>query len=122
MPQRDNSRPVYVTGIGRIPVCSRCGEPKPECRCGKSPANPAPADGFVRIARDKKNRGGKTVTVISGVPGSDAEVEALAKALKKLCACGGAVRDGTIEIQGDHRERIEAHLRALGHRIKRVGG
>jgi translation initiation factor 1 len=122
MPQQSNSRPVYVTGIGRIPICSRCGEAKPDCRCATEIANQRPADGFVRIARDKKNRGGKTVTVITGVSGSPDEIEALAKALKKLCACGGGVHDGSIEIQGDHRDRIEAHLRAQGHKVKRVGG
>jgi translation initiation factor 1 len=122
MPQQSNSRPVYVTGIGRIPICSRCGEAKSDCRCATEIANQRPADGFVRIARDKKNRGGKTVTVITGVSGSPDEIEALAKALKKLCACGGGVHDGSIEIQGDHRDRIEAHLRAQGHKVKRVGG
>jgi len=117
----DDRRSVYVTGVGRIKYCSRCGAPETECRCRDAAPTP-PKDGFVRVARDKKGRGGKTVTTISGLPLAGAELEALAVTLKKQCGAGGTVKDGVIEIQGDVRERVEPKLVALGYRVKRVGG
>jgi translation initiation factor 1 len=82
----------------------------------------APRDGFVRLALDRKQRRGKAVTVISGVPGDLAELTALAQQLRKLCGAGGALKEGNIELQGDHRDKVEARLVALGYKIKRVGG
>jgi translation initiation factor 1 len=79
-------------------------------------------DGVVRIARDRKGRGGKTMTVITGLPGDEAALVALAQTLKRLCGSGGTARDGVIEIQGDHREKLAAHLTKLGHRVKLAGG
>ncbi|HMO56983.1 MAG TPA: translation initiation factor [Roseiflexaceae bacterium] len=75
-----------------------------------------------RIARDRKRRGGKTVTVISGLRHDPATLEALLKQLKQQCGAGGTLKDGEIEIQGDHRERIAAALSAMGYRVKHVGG
>jgi translation initiation factor 1 len=72
--------------------------------------------------RDRKKRGGKTVTVIDGVVGSEAELNTLAQQLKKLCGSGGSVKDGNIEIQGDHCEKVMAKLSSLGYRVKRAGG
>ena len=81
-----------------------------------------PADGFARIQREKKGRGGKTVTLVTGLPGGARGLDALLKDLKQHCGAGGT-RDGAVlEIQGDHRERIEARLVALGHRVKLAGG
>ena len=86
-----------------------------------SPAGPpVPNDGVVRIFRDRSGRNGKVVTVIRGLPAKD--VEELAAELKRLCGAGGAVKDGAVEIQGDHRERIAARLRGLGHTVKLAGG
>jgi translation initiation factor 1 len=120
----DDGRVVYVTGAGRIRYCSRCGAPEGECACRASrAASSAPRDGFVRLARDRKGRGGKTVTTITGVPGSSAELAALAQTLKKFVGSGGTVtEDGVIELQGDVRDRVEGKLVALGFRVKRVGG
>lgn len=123
----DNSRVVYQTGIGRIPVCKRCGEPEGRCRCAahgptQGDRAAAPNDGYVRIARDRKGRGGKTMTTITGLPGDDAALAALAQRLKRLCGSGGTAKDGVVEIQGDHRDRIEAALKEMGHKVKRVGG
>jgi translation initiation factor 1 len=120
----DDGRVVYVTGAGRIRYCSRCGAPEGECTCRASRGvSSAPRDGFVRLARDRKGRGGKTVTTVTGVPGSIAELAALAQTLKKLVGSGGTVtEDGVIELQGDVRDRVEAKLVALGFRVKRVGG
>ncbi|MGA7541414.1 MAG: stress response translation initiation inhibitor YciH [Steroidobacteraceae bacterium] len=76
----------------------------------------------VRVGREVAGRGGKGVSVISGLPLATAELEALASRLKRLCGAGGAVRDGVIEIQGEHRERLVAELRKLGYGAKRAGG
>ena len=76
----------------------------------------------MRIMRDRKHRGGKTVTVISGVPASNEAIATLAQQLKKLCGSGGTVKDGVIEIQGDHCEKVMAKLGELGYRVKRAGG
>lgn len=86
----------------------------------KSTRPAAPAR--VRVGREVAGRGGKGVSVISGLPLAGADLEALASRLKRLCGAGGAVRDGTIEIQGDHRDRLVAELRVLGYDAKRSGG
>jgi translation initiation factor 1 len=75
-----------------------------------------------RVWRDRKRRKGKTVTVVGGLHHDPATFEKLCTDLKKHCGAGGTVRDGEIEIQGDHREQIAAHLQALGYKIKFVGG
>jgi translation initiation factor 1 len=83
----------------------------------------SPADGSrVRVSREVAGRGGKGVSVITGLPLQDAELEALATQLKRSCGAGGAVRDGRIEIQGDHRDRLVAELTKLGYAAKRSGG
>jgi translation initiation factor 1 len=81
-----------------------------------------PNDGVVRVGREKSGRKGKTVTVVTGVGGRPDDLRAVATELKRLCGTGGAVKDGQIEIQGDHRERVAERLRALGHRVKLTGG
>lgn len=69
-----------------------------------------------------KVEGGKTVTVLSGVSGDDVALSTLAQQLKKLCGSGGTIKDGTIEIQGDHCDKVQAKLVDLGYKVKRVGG
>jgi len=76
----------------------------------------------VRVGREVAGRAGKGVSVISGLPLAATDLEALASRLKRLCGAGGAVRDGVIEIQGDHRDRLVAELRRLGYDAKRSGG
>jgi len=92
---------------------------------GVTPA-PAPAKpsgpAKVRVGREVSGRGGKGVSVISGVPLTGEPLEELATRLKKTCGAGGAVKDGTIEIQGDHRDRLVAELCKLGYDAKRSGG
>ena len=75
---------------------------------------------MVRIFRERGGRNGKVMTVLRGLP--PRELEARAAELKRLCGAGGAVKEGAVEIQGDHRDRIAARLRALGHRVKLAGG
>lgn len=82
----------------------------------------AAPDGVVRIQREVKGRGGKAVCVIYGLSGDETEIKQLLKELKNKCACGGAIKDGTIEIQGDNRDKIRDILTAKGYKIKLAGG
>ncbi len=116
-------RLVYSSESGRVNTCSTCGQPYTRCQCGQQPAQSTrKSDGIVRVMRDRKQRGGKTVTVIDGVPVGEAELTTLAQQLKKLCGSGGTVKDGAIEIQGDHCEKVMTKLTALGYKVKRAGG
>ena len=81
-----------------------------------------PTDGTVRVGRETKGRKGKGVTVVTGVPLEGVELAALAKQLKNRCGAGGTVKDGVIEIQGDHRDRIVTELQQRGWTVKRSGG
>ena len=111
--------PVYTTQHGQMcPICSR---PMALCIC-KARRPGAPSDGVVRVARETKGRKGKGVTLVTGVTLPPAELAALAKRLKKRCGSGGTVRDGVIEIQGEHRDRIVAELQGDGWTVKRAGG
>lgn len=113
------SRPVYSTTRGRL--CPSCGRPVAACSCRKAPAPPK-GDGIVRVGRETKGRAGKGVTVITGVPLAGEALATLATALKKKCGSGGTVKDGVIEIQGDHRDALVAELTRLGYTVKRSGG
>jgi translation initiation factor 1 len=79
-----------------------------------------PDDGVVRIFREKGGRGGKTVTVVRGLP--DADLAAVASDLKRHCGSGGSVKGAAVELQGDHREKVAARLDARGYRVKLAGG
>jgi translation initiation factor 1 len=81
-----------------------------------------PADGVIRIRREVKGRGGKTVTVVSGFRFDDDRLEQLAAELKRRCGTGGSVKDGEILIQGDHRETLLAELKKKGMMAKLAGG
>ena len=102
-------RIVYSTGVGRIaPARDKPGVPR--------------GDGVVRVRRETGGRGGKTVTAIYGVPLTEPKLKDLAGDLKRLCGTGGTLKDGTIEIQGDHRDRIVAALEQRGYAVKLAGG
>ena len=118
-PDNAPGRLVYSTDGGRM--CPGCRLPLAQCRCTRAPAAPA-GDGVVRVTREAKGRGGKVVTVIRGLGLDAAALSALGKSLKTACGAGGTVKDGTIELQGDHCERAIAALKDLGHAVKRAGG
>ncbi|MBH2704110.1 stress response translation initiation inhibitor YciH [Serratia marcescens] len=105
----DNSRLVYSTDIGRI----KQEEVKPQRAKG---------DGIVRIQRQTSGRKGKGVCLIAGVDLDDAALDKLAAELKKKCGCGGSVKDGIIEIQGDKRDLLKQLLEAKGMKVKLAGG
>ncbi|RUR32984.1 translation initiation factor Sui1 [Vreelandella nanhaiensis] len=113
---------VYSTEHGK--TCPVCREALDACSCEESneQARLATLDGIVRIRRETSGRKGKGVTTISGIPLSEAELKTLAKTLKKRCGTGGAVKDGVIEIQGDHRETLREVLTAQGYQVKLAGG
>ncbi len=121
-------RPVYSTDgrnvVDRRPArCSDCQRPLSGCICSnRRQKHGAAADGIVRISRDRKQRGGKTVTVVSGLPQQPEQLAEIAGRLKRLCGSGGTVKDGAVEVQGDHRERIAEALRAEGYTVKLAGG
>ncbi len=110
---------VYSTGTGRI--CPACGQALAQCAC-RSGGVPVKTDGVVRVGRQTQGRKGKGVTVVTGVPLAGAELEALAAELKRRCGSGGTVREGSIEIQGDHRDLLLAELGQRGWTVKRSGG
>jgi len=96
--------------------------PHAPLRSPAQPATPQPAAARVRVGREVAGRGGKAVTVISGLTWDAAQLDELATRLKRLCGAGGAVKEGRIEIQGDHRDRLVAELCRLGLAAKRSGG
>ena len=129
MSRRDASRTVYSSEHGR--VCPHCGLPSKRCACRANPrgnahggaasSNPQ-SDGVVRVGRSSRGRGGKTVTLIEGVQLPAAELRELARNLRRQCGTGGALKNDTIEIQGDQRDAVVEQLEALGFRVKRKGG
>ena len=112
---------VYSSEHGR--VCPACGRVQRRCRCPRPTERevPRPA-GSVRVGRSSKGRKGKPVTTISGLPLDDAGLRDLARELKQLCGSGGTLRDGVIEIQGEHRDSLVEALRERGIEAKRSGG
>ena len=122
MNKRNNSSGglVYSTDSGRM--CPTCRMALAACTC-KAAAKAAPAvDGVVRVSRENKGRGGKTVTVVRGVPLELDELTALGKRLRTACGAGGTLKDGVLEIQGDHAQRVVELLQAEGFVVKRSGG
>jgi len=102
------SRLVYSTDAGRITKTQS--------------SQVIETDGTVRIRRETKGRKGKGVTTVSGIGLAEADLKTLAKQLKQKCSTGGTVKDGVIEIQGDHREKLKTELEKLGHTVKLAGG
>lgn len=111
---------VYSTEGGRM--CPACRRPIAACTCAAQRVPARSGDGIVRVSRETKGRGGKTVTLVRGVNLEADALAALGKRLRSACGAGGTLRDGVLEIQGDHCERVVALLAAEGFAVKRAGG
>ncbi|MCA8959243.1 MAG: stress response translation initiation inhibitor YciH [Planctomycetes bacterium] len=109
------SRLVYSSEAGRH--CPKCERPIATCVCRQPATHPAPG-GAIRVALDTQGRKGKGVTIVEGVPLGGDELKAFAKALKSKCGSGGTVKQGTIEIQGDHRAKVRDELERRGWSVK----
>lgn len=114
------SRLVYSTDGGRVRLTphNRRIEPAP----AQPQQNPVPDDGVVRVARARSPRGGKTMTAVTGLPGSEAELEAFLKRLKAVLGTGGTREERSLLFQGDQRDRLMAELAKAGYRPKLAGG
>jgi translation initiation factor 1 len=111
---------VYSTEGGRM--CPVCRHAIAACVCAARSAPSGSGDGVVRVSRESKGRGGKTVTVVRGVALDAASMTALGKRLRGTCGAGGTLKDGVLEVQGDHADRVVELLRAEGFVVKRAGG
>ena len=110
---------VYSTEHGEM--CPRCNRPVNQCACRKRKASSA-SDGVVRVSRETKGRKGRVVTLVTGLRLQSVPLRQLAKELKQKCGSGGTIRDGVIEIQGEHRDAVIAELTKQGRKAVRSGG
>lgn len=118
MNKRSTGGLVFSTDQGRM--CPDCRQPVEACRCGEAQA-PA-GDGIVRVSRETKGRKGKGVTLVTGIPLAGKELKDYAKTLKAKCGTGGTIKDGIVEIQGDHRDLLVPLLQEKGWTVKKAGG
>lgn len=120
MRDRGSGGLVYSTDGGR--TCPACRKPVAECVCKAQARTVAKGDGVVRVSRETKGRGGKTVTIVRGLDLEPAALAAIGKQLRTACGAGGTTGDGVLEVQGDHCERVMAWLANDGWVVKRAGG
>jgi len=104
----------------RLVYSTDSGDHRRRAGAENDPVQQSPADGIVRVSRETGGRGGKTVTVVRGLPGGD--LDGVASELKRRCGSGGAVKAGTVELQGDHREKAVELLEKRGYRVRLAGG
>jgi translation initiation factor 1 len=118
MAHRGDTRTVYSTGSGR--VCPTCGWPDNNCQCSAMREEPVPSRIVAKLRLEKKSRGGKTVTVIDGLPRNSAFLKELSQELKRACGAGGSIFETGVEVQGDMRQRVRELLLAKGFVVKGV--
>lgn len=111
-------RIVYSTDPEPHSMCPRCG--RQPCVCHAIDLSPRQQTAYIK--RDRKGRGGKTVTVIYGLQHTPATYKDLLAALKTACGAGGTLKENELEIQGDQRDKVAEKLYALGYKVKLVGG
>ena len=116
MKDRENARIVYSSAAGKI--CRGCGQPERGCKCGQGPSETIPARPVAKLRMEKAGRGGKTVTVVFGLPNNAAFLKALSQELKRACGTGGTATGDGVELQGDLRERVRAYLLGKGFLVK----
>ncbi len=118
---KKKKRSVYSSDLGRI--CADCRRPDKYCICRERAKEAKPkTDGIVRVGRSTKGRKGAGVTVVTGLPLGEKDLKAVAKTLKSKCGSGGTIKDGVIEIQGEHRDTLVPILEKMGYTVKRSGG
>lgn len=124
MSARRGDGTVYSSEHGRM--CPHCGLPEKKCQCRANPRGAGrdtpTGDGVARVRREKKGRGGKTVTTVTGLELPPDELKRLAQDLRRECGSGGTLKDGVVEIQGDHADKVMTALEARGLKAKRAGG
>jgi translation initiation factor 1 len=116
MKDRENARIVYSSAAGKI--CRGCGQPERGCKCGRAASEPVPERPVAKLRMEKAGRGGKTVTVVFGLPNNAAFLKELSQDLKRACGTGGTATDEGVELQGDLRDRVREILRAKGFVVK----
>jgi translation initiation factor 1 len=116
VPRGAAGRLVYSTDAGSR--CPSCGWPKADCRCAANLEQPVPEKVVARLRLEKSGRGGKSVTVVDGLPRNREFLSGLASELKRACGSGGTAGDGCVEIQGDRRETLRPLLAARGFTVK----
>ena len=114
----NNARLVYSTDPAAS--CSVCGRPRPDCVCSsrRVAKDAVPGRIVARLRTEKKGRGGKTVTVVHGLPANVEFLRELSRELKRACGTGGAVAENTVELQGDLRDRVRDYLIKKGWQVK----
>ena len=113
---------VYSTDSSQGSTCKTCNKELRKCKCSEKSASNTPKDGVIRVGRETKGKKGKGISTISGLPLDDYDLKDLAKELKAKCGCGGTVKNGIIEIQGDHRDLLIKELEKREYKAKKVGG
>jgi translation initiation factor 1 len=118
MSDRGKGRLVYSTGLGSI--CPGCGWPEKDCKCSsqRAPSEAIPNRIVAKLRMEKKGRGGKTVTLVYGLPDNAVFLKDLCSELKRACGTGGAVAEGAVELQGDLRDRVRDYLVKKGFVVK----
>jgi translation initiation factor 1 len=116
MKDRENARIVYSSAAGKI--CRGCGQPERGCTCGQGASEPVPVRPVAKLRMEKAGRGGKTVTVVFGLPNNAAFLKELSQELKRACGTGGTATEDGVELQGDLRERVRAYLLGKGFLVK----
>ena len=116
MKERENARIVYSSAAGKI--CRGCGLPERGCTCGQAASESVPARPVAKLRMEKKGRGGKTVTVVFGLPNNAAFLKDLSQELKRACGTGGTATEDGVELQGELRDRVRELLNAKGFLVK----
>jgi translation initiation factor 1 len=112
------ARIIYSTDPDPVELCPRCG--RHPCVCNKIDLPASQQIAYVQ--RDRKRRAGKTVTLVAGLQHNPVTFKELLRMLQTACGAGGTLKEGELEIQGDHREKVAEKLRELGYKVKLVGG
>ena len=115
---KNNARIVYSTETGG--TCPTCGWPQRDCKCSSqfAKSEAVPNRVVAKLRMEKKGRGGKTVTLVYGLPQNEAFLKELSQELKRACGTGGAVVEGGVELQGDLRDRVREVLEKKGYVVK----